>query len=101
MFRRVCEYHPNLIGSMTTVVIDAIRQVVKDPHRDKNLQSHKGLHPETMRATVSQLHDAQVTYLADSMVGWTESFDGVDKLENGTDLVVITVCKKERHRCRC
>ena len=97
MVRRVFEEHPSLIGSTTTVVIDAMHQV-NDPNRDKTLQSHKGLHPETMRATASQLHDNQVEYLADSMVEWTSSFKGLDKPTQGTDLVVITVCKKDRHR---
>jgi hypothetical protein len=79
------------------LVVDAKHQV-SDPHRDKALQGHKGLHPTTMKATADRLHYSQLTYLADHMVSWTESFYGEDKPTSGTDLVIITVCNKMRHR---
>ena len=97
MVRRVLEDNPKLIGPMKVVVIDAMHQV-PDPNRNKALQAHKGLHPETMRHTASHLHDDQYQYLADCMVDWTASFQGEDRPEIANDLVVITACKVERHR---
>ena len=97
LVRRVLEENPRLIGSAKAIVIDAKHQV-PDPGRNKDLQRHKGYHPETMRHTATHLHNDQYQWLADEMIEWTKSFEGEDQPEEGTDLIVITACKVERHR---
>jgi hypothetical protein len=89
LIRRVLEDNPRLIGSTKVIVIDAKHQV-PDPGRNKALQGHTGYHPETMKHTAVHLHDDQYQYLADEMVAWTKSFEGEDRPEEGTDLIVIS-----------
>ena len=98
--RRYMEDHPELLSKVsddTMLVIDA-KHMVADPHRDRALQGHKGLHPTTMQTTAERLHESQLSFMADYMVWWTESFIGEDKPTIEKDLLIITVCNKERHR---
>jgi len=72
-----------------------------DPDHDKNLRSHTGYHPKTMLDMARKLSDHEVKLLSEQLDGWYQDQIGNSPLENeatGKNLLIVTVCKKERHR---
>eukprot|EP00973_Karenia_brevis_P067241 9350383-Karenia_brevis.AAC.1 len=62
-----------------------------DPHHDKNLRSHKGVLPKTIKDVARNMDEAELRKFVAAFRGWLHRADG-------SDLLVISICRRERHR---
>eukprot|EP00973_Karenia_brevis_P071485 9931750-Karenia_brevis.AAC.1 len=62
-----------------------------DPYHDKSLRSHKGIHPSTLKRVSEQMDKKELENFAAAFRTWLYRADG-------SDLLVIPICRRERHR---
>ena len=89
--KRFLEEHPDY-EQCRFVLINCMS--LDDPYHDKKLRGHTGYHPETMKHVAENLPLDQLKMFAKGCGDWSEAQREGDK----RDIVILTVCKKERHR---
>eukprot|EP00973_Karenia_brevis_P011603 1571139-Karenia_brevis.AAC.1 len=62
-----------------------------DPHHNPRLRSHRGTHPETMKSVARDMDEIELQRFTASFRHWLTEADG-------SDLLVISVCRRARHR---
>ena len=78
-----------------TFLIDTM--ILHDPAHDKNLRSHKGFHPATVRAVLRSMHfDRIKRRIQDSIRELQQMSD-----ETRSTCTILLVCKSGRHRSVC
>ena len=63
-----------------------------DPYHDKELRAHKGTHPKTLLGIAEQATQKQREPIIEHLMNWRAN------RAHETDLCVVNVCKRERHR---
>eukprot|EP00973_Karenia_brevis_P074827 10399381-Karenia_brevis.AAC.1 len=62
-----------------------------DPHHDTRLRAHKGTHPEIMKTVARDMDEIELQRFTASFRHWLTNADG-------TDLLIISICRRARHR---
>eukprot|EP00973_Karenia_brevis_P045556 6309014-Karenia_brevis.AAC.1 len=62
-----------------------------DPYHNRDLRSHKGTHPETMQGVARNIDEVELRRFA-------AAFRILSHREDGSDLLVLPICRRERHR---
>ena len=62
-----------------------------DPHHNKNLRDHIGLHPSTMMGVAEHADQKEINSIAELFQSWLSG-------SSTKNLCIVTVCKKERRR---
>ena len=81
------EYEPCRFVPINCMALD-------DPEHDKRLRGHTGYHPETMKHVAEHLPLDQLKMFAKGCDEWSAA----QREGDNRDIVILTVCKKERHR---
>ncbi len=86
--RAFLEQHPEY-QKMEVVLVNTLN--MGDPYHDKSLRDHTGFHPITMKSIADEMGHATMLEIAESISTWYDS-------DADWDLLIVSVCKKERHR---
>ena len=97
MFRHDVERHPEFENHLM-IVVQCLEKI--DPFHDPELRDHTGYHPETMLRFAEKLKHGEMNNLSEMLDTWYQDQIGVNDMvdnDSGRNLLVLTVCKKERH----
>eukprot|EP00973_Karenia_brevis_P014725 2010558-Karenia_brevis.AAC.1 len=61
-----------------------------DPHHDRDLRTHKGTQPKTMEGVARNIDEVELRRFAAAFRTWLHRADG-------SDLLVVPICRRERH----
>ena len=89
LYRRYLQEHPEEEGKFV-LLVNCLN--IRNPELDPALTKHVGQHPKTMYDCAKYMDDEEYRDIATTISGWTRHH--VDE----ADLLIIFVCKVERHR---
>ena len=78
-----------------TFLIDTM--ILHDPAHDKNLRSHKGFHPATVRGVLRSMHFDRIKRRIQDVIRDLQQMSAEDR----ATCTILIVCKSGRHRSVC